>query len=283
MKNIKIITIYGENKGKKVVILAGIHGNEVCGIKAFDDIIPKLKIENGEVTFIYANLEAIKQNKRYIEKNLNRCFLEEQPEDIKESLEGRTAKEIIPYLKETDVMLDIHASFTPNSIPFIICDENWTSVAKIFDTNLVSYNWDSFEPGSTDYYMNLQKKPGFCYECGYLGDKKTSEKAKQAIKQFLIWTGCINGKPLIKDNQRIIKVTSIYKNIDSEFRKARYFPDFEILKERTLIGKEGDKNVFCSKGDILIFVTDCEKIGEECFLTAREIKKKTLKTQKEMK
>jgi len=282
MTNIKVIIKDSGKAGKKIVILAGVHGNEVCGIKAFNELIPNIKIEKGKVTFIYSNLKAIKQNKRFIEKNLNRCFFEKQSSEIKESLEGKTAKEIMPYLRNADAMLDIHASFTPNSLPFIICDKKWIKSANIFDAKVVSYNWDPFEPGSTDYYMNLKNKPGFCFECGYLKEEETSERAKQAIKQFLIWTECIKGETKLRYKQKIIRITSIYKNYNNEFKKTKYFPDFEKLKEKTLIGKEGNKLIFGSKEDILLFVRNCKNLGDECFLTARAIKKKTLKTPKEM-
>src|SRR3989344_7330825 len=113
MTNIRVIEKFGSKPGKTVVILAGVHGNEVCGINAFNSLIPKIKIDFGRVFFIYANLEAIRENKRCVEKNLNRCFFREQEQEIGESLEGKTAKEIIPFLDKADVMLDVHASFIP--------------------------------------------------------------------------------------------------------------------------------------------------------------------------
>src|SRR3989338_5463841 len=122
-RNIKVIEIEGQKKGKTIAVLVGVHGNELCGVKALDSLIPKLNIESGKIIFIYANLEAIKQNKRFIEANLNRCFLKEQPLGMRETLEGKTAKEIMPYLNEADVALDIHASFTDKSSPFVICNQ----------------------------------------------------------------------------------------------------------------------------------------------------------------
>jgi len=91
--NIKVICKKGGKTGKTTLILAGVHGNEKCGIIAFDKIIKNIKIESGKVYFIYSNLKAIKQNKRYIEKNLNRCFFKKQSKEIKLSLEGNTARE----------------------------------------------------------------------------------------------------------------------------------------------------------------------------------------------
>lgn len=270
ISNIKVIKKIGNKPGKTTVILAGVHGNETCGIKAFNKIIPKLKIEFGKVIFIYANLKAIKQNKRFIEKNLNRCFFKSQPTEIKESLEGETAKEIIPYLNSTDMMLDLHASFTKDSIPFVICGEKNLKDANIFNADIVTYNWDLFESGSTDYYMNLKNKPAFCFECGYIKDKKCIETAKEAIFNFLIFSGNIKGKLFIKKNQKYIKIKYLYKNKKEQFRKFKDFKDFEKFNKKSIVGFEGDKPVFVEKEDIILFLRNSEGLNEECFLLAKE-------------
>jgi len=269
-----------------VVILAGVHGNEVCGVKAFNNLIPKLKIKNGKIFFIYANLEAIKQNKRLIECNLNRCFLKKQTSEIEKSIEGKTAKEIMPYLDRAEAMLDIHASNIQDSKPFIICDLKQLSKGEIFEAEIVSYNWDVFEPGSSDYYMNLQSKPGFCFECGYFNDEKTQEIAEKAIKNFLVYSGNVSGKIRYKKDQKILKIKSLYKNKQSSFKRARYFPDFEKFKQKTLLGKEGNKKIYANKGDIVLFIKDKEKLNEECFLLAKETllnKKQLNKSEREEK
>ncbi len=265
--NIRVIEKHGLKPGKNVVVLAGVHGDEVCGVKAFDLLIPLLNIECGKVTFIYANLEAIRQNKRFVEVNLNRCFFKEQAEEIKGTLEGKTAKSIIPFLERADALLDLHASFTKESVPFVICGESQIKTASIFDSSLVVCNIDPFHPGSTDHFMNVHVKPGFCFECGYLGDEKTQEIAEKALISFLRSNGNISG-PLAYCPQQIIKFTGIYKNTFGAFKKARAFRDFEMLREKTIIGSDGVNPVYGMSGQIMLFVRDCDNIGEECFLIA---------------
>ena len=60
----ELTIITGKNKGPKSIILAGVHGNETPGIQAFKNLLPKLVIDNGDVTFIYANPNAIEKNVR---------------------------------------------------------------------------------------------------------------------------------------------------------------------------------------------------------------------------
>lgn len=270
--NIKVVEKQGIKEGKNLVVLVGVHGNEVCGVKAANFLLPKINISFGNVTFIYANLEAIRQNKRFIEQNLNRCFVDEQSSEIEQSLEGKTAKEIMPYLNKADALLDIHASLTKDSIPFVICDESNIKIAKILNPEKIVCNIDEFHLGSTDGYMNLKNKPGFCFECGYAGDPNTEDIAKKAIIKFLEYYGAIDKKTIAaRGNPQIIRIIDLYKNKYGSFKPNKYFKDFEVIKEKTLIGLDGDKEVYVNNGNVVLFVRDREKIGEECFLIAEKI------------
>src|SRR3989344_2035889 len=270
MTNIEVIVKESENPGMNVVVLAGVHGNESFGVEMLKKTIPKIKVLNGKVTFIFANLEALKQNKRFVEYNLNRAFFKTQSKEIYNTLEGKTDREIMPYLDEADVMLDIHASFTPESIPFIICQPQSFEFAKCLPFEIVSSNWDNFEPGSTDYYMNIQNKIGICIECGFMNDKKSIKRARRALFNFLTKTQVIKGQTISLPKKKFFKIISLYKNKFGVFKKSRDFSDFEKLKESTLIGKDGPKEVYVKKAQLVLFVRDCNDLGDECFLAAEE-------------
>lgn len=269
MTNIKVIEINGEEKEESIIILAGVHGNENFGVAAIEEIIQDLRIEKGRITIIFANLEAIKQNKRFVEYNLNRCFLKDQPKELENTLEGKTAREIIPYLDKADYLLDIHGSNSLDSIPFMICQPNSFSIAEQIPFKIISYNWDDFEQGSSDYYMNLKNKIAVCVECGYIGDQLSKERAKIAIKSFLKAT--LNKNKTVTE-KKYYKIIELYKNKYSIFKKAREFSDFELLEEDTIIGKDGTEDIIVKKGKIIIFVRDRNNIEEECFLIAEETK-----------
>ncbi|MBM3233042.1 hypothetical protein FJZ18_02660 [Candidatus Pacearchaeota archaeon] len=277
LNNIKVVKLLGSGKGKTLVILSAIHGNEVCGIKAFDKLIPKLKIKAGVVYFIYANLEAIKRNRRFVEYNLNRAFLKELPDSIKDTLEGRTAREIMPYLERADMMLDIHASNSKESIPFIICGQQSLELAQALPAQVIAYNFDEFEPGSTDYFMNIQNKIGVGVECGFLEDPESQRRAEEAIFSFLRFAGAINGEAKTYSDKTFYKIVKLYKNKLFSFKKSRDFSDFELLKKKTLIGKEGEKEIYAGQGEIVLFVRDRENIDGECFLVAKEVTREVLK------
>lgn len=142
--------------GKTILIMAGVHGNETCGVLACEKALKEIEIEKGKLIWIYANKKALERNTRFAEYNLNRCFLPDQNPEMAVSLEGKTARELMPYLDEADVLLDLHASYTPQSRPFIICDEANAKDASNLPAESVLVNIDPFHPGSTDAYMNMQ-------------------------------------------------------------------------------------------------------------------------------
>src|SRR3989338_6601189 len=130
LSNSTIFIKNGSAPGKTVLIMAGVHGNERCGVTACERILKELKVERGKLIWIYANMAALERNVRQVEYNLNRCFLKQQPANMATSLEGKTARGLIPYLEEADALLDIHASYTPESQPFIIGDERNLEYAR---------------------------------------------------------------------------------------------------------------------------------------------------------
>jgi predicted deacylase len=270
MSNIKVVELKGYKEGNTGVILAGIHGNEVCGVKALDKLIPSLKIKSGKVFFIYCNLEAIKRNKRFIESNLNRCFFDSQSENIADTLEGKTAREIIPFLKKADFVLDIHASNSPDSEPFIICNKYNLRETDFFEGKIAVHNFDKFEKGTTDSYLNQKKICCFGIECGFLGDKSSQKIAENSVLNFLSKFKFIERKFIKNDDRKIFKLISLYKNKHGEFIPSKMFKDFELIEKETLIGLDGPEKVFVNKNNIILFTRERKKLNEECFLVLEE-------------
>lgn len=264
--NIKTIIKQGSKPGKNIVIMAGVHGNEVCGVKAFDDLIPKINIEKGKVTFIYANLEAYKQNKRQVEYNLNRCFLDNQLEEMQNTLEGKTAKEIIPYLKEADVLLDIHSSKTSDNLKFLICEEDCLDLIDSLTPNKVILGIDKVQKGGSDGYMFNHGKPGICVECGLHETEESLERAKHSILNFLKKVGAISGEAEKFPEKDIFRVDYMYNNKYGKFVLNKEFKDFEKVAKDALIGYDGNKEIYFEEEGYILFPYQPEEIGNECFV-----------------
>ena len=151
------------DKGSQSAILVGVHGDEVCGVRAAKSIFPTLSIERGRVWLICGNPHAVKKNVRLTEANLNRMFKESLTAAELASYEYRRAQYLKAIMERSEVLLDIHASYTPRSRRFAICEQNADPVVKKLPIGLVVNGFDAVEPGGTDYYANLIGKVGILW------------------------------------------------------------------------------------------------------------------------
>ncbi|MEA3304326.1 MAG: succinylglutamate desuccinylase/aspartoacylase family protein [Patescibacteria group bacterium] len=280
-KEDSIVVIEGKEAGPTVAIFAGVHGDEVCGVEAFQKKLPEITISRGKVFFVYANLRAIEENVRYTDANMNRCFGKDSDKHIEKALgsyERERALELMPILDQCEALLDIHASTNKESTPFIICEPHSFDIAKnLPDFPIRSHGWDDIETGGTDYYMNTVltdsgvKGKGVCVECGYLADPFGQKRAENALLSFLRYFDMIDIDLDLVENtdQREIHAYDIYHTVIG-FKKEREFYDFELLKEGEIIGYDGEVIIRAKENDVIIFPTNVEGSDKEAFILGRE-------------
>lgn len=263
----EIIEIIGSNSNLVSVVLVGVHGNEKCGVSALENILPNLKINQGKVFFIYANPKAITQNVRYTEANLNRMFKSDDliSESDRQSYEYERAQYLKKYLNQADALLDVHASFTPTSQRFVICENNARGIIEYLPVNLIVSGFDKIEPGGTDYYMNNRGKIGICVECGYLDDPTSTEVAENSIINFLKARGHLDND-LPVSIQEHIRMNTLYFSQTDYFTLNQDFADFARLTTGELIGYDGEQEIRAEKDCFILFSRQTTKTGEEAFL-----------------
>jgi succinylglutamate desuccinylase len=270
----EVTKMVGKSRGRTSVLLAGVHGNEPCGLQAFEELLPVLKIDAGEVFFVVGNPNAVASNVRQTEFNLNRAF---KPDNLlsdfeRSSYEYHRAQYLKRYLDQAWALLDIHSSFTPKSIPFVICEENAYGIASHFPVELVVSGFDRHQPGGTDYYMNATGKIGMCIECGYHTDPRAKIIATEAILSFLGSRGHIAPTPrlLPVDKQRRVEVHTLY-HTKVDFKLAKAWSDFETVPPVSIIGTDGTHELVAERDMIILFARNCNGAGEEAFLLGKTI------------
>jgi uncharacterized protein len=275
-----IITIDSGNPGKTLTIMGGVHGNEPCGPAALRGLLArfasdksdKLQLTTGKLQLIFANLAAMAINERKTQMDLNRAFRPQSwlTPDEASSYERQRAVQLMPYLAESDALLDIHSSMTEKSTPFIICEPHSFPVAEMLPFSIRSYGWDKIEPGGTDYFVNKSGGMGICIECGYHLDSEAPKRALTSALLFLKFFGAIpeDAAQANQKRQTVINAYDIYFS-EADFKRARIFADFEPLKAGDLIGTDGGEAVLASDDCLIIFPTDRNKPGEEGFILGR--------------
>lgn len=257
--------------GPNVVILGGIHGNETCGLTALESI-KKWNIRRGRVILEIGNPAGVEQNIRFTETNLNRMFLPETAYTATErtSYEYQRAQYLKTLLDEADVLLDIHASNTPGSIPFLICEDDAAPFAKYLPGTIRCSGFSKTHPGSTDWYMNNAGKPAICIECGYTKDPASHEIATDAARLFLQSLSMLSGNSLSSEKQQILNAYAIYYTKSPTFTLAKEFGDFERITPGTLIGYDNETPVISEKEQYILFARNRSKIGDEGFVLLEE-------------
>lgn len=248
--------------GPTITIIAGTHGDEICGIKAFKKVIPNIQLKKGKVYFILGNLKAIKLNKRQYQSNLNRLYKDDSliDEKTKQSYEYKRSREIMNYLNDSDALLDIHSAMNKDSTPFTICEKSLINIAKVLPFKTIATGFTAMEPGGTDGYMFSKGKIGICVECGDHVSDLSNFNAIESIYKFLNYFDMVDIPPT-----KIVNVYFIYKT-KNNFKPIKYFKDFEPIKKGSLIGYDGNQKVIAQKDGFILFVVSRNKPNKEAFL-----------------
>jgi succinylglutamate desuccinylase len=104
---------------RRVTVVGGTHGNELTGaylVRKFEQFPELLHRSSFDCTTLLANPKAVAANRRYIDRDLNRCFGNEDLSNPSlTSYEDRRAKEIALQLGPKDspsasVIIDLHST-----------------------------------------------------------------------------------------------------------------------------------------------------------------------------
>lgn len=195
---------------RRVLILVGIHGNEPCGVLATAMILQKKQLITSDanitaedllqdenwttqletlfdsltIEFLLGNPVALKQNRRFIGKNLNRLFDmntlcdSELAHKDGYKYELHRARLITESIRHADFVLDIHScsadvgSFAlPSSLDLSECLAEHLPVKFVIES-LVHQCLDG---GTTLDVALLNDVPGVCVECGQHNHKDVGE------------------------------------------------------------------------------------------------------------
>jgi succinylglutamate desuccinylase len=102
--------------GRRVLITALIHGNELCGAWALKVLLESgLRPRRGSLTLAFCNLAAFERfdihnvdASRFVQEDMNRVWSPDKLADPR-SLERRRAQALLPFVQQADWLLDLHS------------------------------------------------------------------------------------------------------------------------------------------------------------------------------
>ncbi|MCC5631332.1 aspartoacylase [Nostoc sphaeroides CHAB 2801] len=167
------------NQINRVAIVGGTHGNEFTGaylIQKFAQFPDLITRQSFDTVTLLANPNAFAAGRRYLEKDLNRCFLKQDLEDpTLSSYEELQAKSIQHTLasnrdKQADFILDLHSTTANMGLTIILVNShplNLKLAAYLSQINpLVRVYRCSFKSIEEIPFVNSLCKLGFAIEVG---------------------------------------------------------------------------------------------------------------------
>ncbi len=305
----KLIGKYtGKEAGPMLVIFGAMHGNEPAGVEAIKMILRELALEpyhnpdfivRGSLLGLVGNLQAYKQNVRFLNKDLNRCWTDQFVQksvankainNIEESQEIAQALTIIRKHVELHnpseiYVLDIHTTSSKGGIFTITSDDQKSlSIGKSLHAPVVMGMMNGLE-GTSMHFFNGENMgiptTAFSFEAGQHEDILSPGRAYSAIVNTMKSIGMVasqdvenrHEKILIEFSKDLPSVTSLsYKfNIPegASFVMDSGFVSFDKIKKGQRLATMNNQVIY-SEDDGRILMPLYQKQGEEGFFIVKD-------------
>jgi len=293
----RIIGKYTSNtKGPLLFVTGGVHGNEPSGVIALQKVFEELKKTRpeiaGTIIGVAGNKQALNQNKRFIDEDLNRTWTKENVAKKKAATqEQKEMFEIIDVLEqypESDFtkryFLDCHTT-SAATVPFISVQEvndndNW---AHKFPTYIIR-GFSDIVYGCIDHYLSRIGVTGFVFEAGQHEDPASIENHEGVIwlalkeacsldlNQISCYPECVDN--FVKKNapeQKTFEIIYRHGLEDGDkFKMEPGFENFQKIKKGELLALQNEEEIR-SKWDAFIFMPLYQSQGNDGFFVVQEV------------
>ncbi|SDR73618.1 Succinylglutamate desuccinylase / Aspartoacylase family protein [Formosa sp. Hel1_31_208] len=293
-----IAQIEGKKNGPTIVFFAGIHGNETAGVFALEAVLKNFNSENtnGNIYAISGNLEALKINQRFLDKDLNRIWTKEQLQDLQYknefNSEEQEQKELYGLL-ETIIktnsgpfyFIDFHTT-SSKTLPFITINDALINrkFSKLFPVPIV-LGIEEFLNGPLLSYINELGYVSLGFESGQHDEQEAVENCISFIYLVLVYAKLIEKEKLpafdqyyseLQTNAKhlsdIFEVVYLHRIRRNEvFKMMNGFQSFERVQKGTSIAFSNNE-VIKSTYNARLFMPLYQTKGEEGFFIIRPIK-----------
>lgn len=283
--------------GPKVLLVAGLHGNEPMGIHAARRVLRRLREERlalrGEVVAFAGNLGALRRGVRYLEHDLNRLWSEEQVRRIRagKSAAGAEEREMVELLAALEaefrgggpaLVLDLHTT-SSDSAPFLACNGEGECDRGVLRELHVPFIIDipAYLAGTLFEYLGRHGRTAFVFEAGRHDAPGSIDIHEAAIWLTLLGSGALAEEDvpsLARHRARLAEVASgapkrlrlVYRHLirpEDRFEMLPGFSNFQPVRRGQLLATDRRGEVHAPL-DGLIFMPLYQPEGEEGFFIA---------------
>eukprot|EP01082_Thalassiosira_pseudonana_P003863 g3094.t1 g3094 contig12:1405201-1406784(-) len=295
------------NGARRVLVLAGIHGNEPCGVDAINLLLQRKALFSGHPTvnaqeltfnekwqpmdelfdsltveFLVGNPTALQNNTRFMKKNLNRLFdIHTLCNDASAEEEGYTeelqrARIIAESIRNADFVLDVH-SCSADVASFALPSSSYLSeeVAELLPVRYVveSLAHMTLDGGTTLDCALLHDVPGVCVECGQHNHPDVTARAVSIISSFLalqLLDDDGSFAPLNQTEKPLVVRCDSAERVGLGFEWLNQYEEFSFVPENSPVFRDERGDVFSPEGGAYIIMPAASPvIGEEALFWAK--------------
>ena len=299
----------GKERGPLLIVFGAMHGNEPAGVKALEQMFDMLKHEPnqnpdfifyGKMVGLIGNLNAYRQGKRFIKKDLNRQFTDENVKRVNNSptseldAEDIELKELLAaihfeietYQPDKIVFLDFHTTTafggiftipqeTPESLAIAV--ELHAPVVKGLLTNL---------KGTTLHYFTEENfgkgTVAVTFESGQHNEPLSVNRAIAALTNCMRTIGCVEAahienrhdKILIEFSTGLPKIAELITihNIqpNDNFVMVPNYKNFQTVKKGEMLARDRHGEIHAIE-DGLILMPLYQKQGDDGFFLIKTL------------
>ena len=255
--------------GPHVALLALMHGNELAGAIALDQLLRAgLRPIRGRLTIGFANLEAFARfdprqptASRFVDEDMNRVWEPGVLDGPRQSRELDRARAIRPLIDTVDVLLDLHSMLWPSD-PLILCGAapQGRALAQGIGVPALVVSDRGHVGGKRiiDYPRFAEgMRPANLVEAGQHWQPETVAMSLACIAGLLRHLGMAADEPALplpaRAHQRFATVTEVVTAATASFAFVEKFRGGDVVAQRhTLIALDGEREVRTPHDDCLL-------------------------------
>lgn len=299
----RIIGTYeGDKHGPLFVVFGGMHGNEPAGVKALEMVFKMLEVEpitnpsfefKGRLLGLIGNLKAYKENKRYIDKDLNRLWkpdiISQSSNDLAEQGELLSILQLIhqhidEYKPSSLIILDLHTTSSFGGIFSIVSDDpKSTTYAKALHAPVIR-GFMNLLSGTTLHYFNTAQlglpTTALTFESGQHNEALSVNRAIAAIVNCLKAIGMVDAAHIenqhdtilisyAKDLPAVVDLVSSYSiDEDEDFTMRPGYKNFQAVSKGQILA-DNLHGPIKAKEDALILMPLYQQQGDDGYFLVR--------------
>jgi succinylglutamate desuccinylase len=192
----RIIGNYHSSNKNTIIFIAGVHGNEKSGVIAlqrFFEDVKKLKIKiEGTIIGLIGNLNALKQNKRYINADMNRLWKTKTPNSKNNNSEEneiiivkRLINKIVSLKKKKNIcIIDLHNTSSAHGVFTIVNNDTEKKLASHLAIPVINKLLKKIKGSLAEYYHS-KGLTSIVFEGGAIGDPAAINNHEAGIWKIL--------------------------------------------------------------------------------------------------